>query len=351
MTMDRREIRAAALGAAIVGVYTLLVLMTGRVNLADFSLLFLGYIRGSINLWMLVALVSLGWFLLRERPALPASALREWLRERWQRDRWISLFWPPLLFGALMAAFNAFKQMVLPVAGFRFDPFLADLDRTLALGQDPWRITHGLMSSPNATWLIDKAYHGWFLPMSVGVIICAFLPSSTFRLRTQYILTYTMVWIGIGSFLAFLLPSAGPCFYGPLIGSGSDFQVLMDRLHSQQALLGTPISALANQGYLLKMFGGDELMIGGGISAMPSVHNGLAILFAIAAFSINRTAGWIMSAYATLIWIGSIHLGWHYAVDGLAVVPLVWGIWWACGKVADWIESPSPQPSAQPATA
>ena len=51
----------------------------------------------------------------------------------------VSLFWPPLLFATLMASFNAFKQMVLPVAGFRYDPLFAQLDRLLFLGNDPWR--------------------------------------------------------------------------------------------------------------------------------------------------------------------------------------------------------------------
>jgi membrane-associated phospholipid phosphatase len=76
------------------------------------------------------------------------------------------------------------------------------------------------------------------------------------------------------------------------------------------------------------------LMVGGGISAMPSVHNALAALFALAAFQLNRAAGWIAASYAALIWIGSIHLGWHYALDGVVAFALTYGIWIVCGRIA-----------------
>lgn len=353
---DRREVRAAGLGIAIVATYLALVLLSGRVDLADFAQLFIAYLRGSFSLWLLLALAGLLWLLYVNRPkdksgASPARVVGAWLKTRWERDRLISLFWPPVLFAALMASFNAFKQMILPAAGFRFDPLFADLDRALFLGHDPWRITHALFGSPAATALIDKAYHGWFVPMALGLMICAWLPRATFRLRTQYLLSYIAMWIGVGSLLAFLLPSAGPCFYMNFVGPSPEFQALMDRLAADQAAVGSPISALTFQAGLLRMYGGDALMIGGGISAMPSVHNGLAALFAFAAFRVNRKAGWAMAAYAALIWIGSIHLGWHYAIDGLVSFALAWGIWRAAGWVADWLDRPSAEKAAVPAIA
>ena len=343
LSIDRREVRAAGLCAAIVGLYTIAVLATGRVNLFDFGLLFSRYLSGSLSLMIFILVAAFGWFALTRRPASPARAIAGWLRDRWRRDRLASFFLPPLLFALLMAAFNSFKQMVLPAAGFSFDPMFAEMDRALGLGHDPWRITHALFGSPEATWWLDRAYHGWFLPMSLGLMVCALLPASTWRLRTRYMLSYAMIWIGIGSFLAFLLPSAGPCFYSQFVGPAPEFQVLMDRLASQQAALGSPVSALIFQEVLLSLHGSNELAVGAGISAMPSVHNGLAILFAIAAFKIDRRFGWVMSGYAAIIWIGSIHLGWHYAIDGLVALPLVLGIWRMTGWVADWLERPSPQ--------
>ena len=348
---DHRELKAAGLGASIVAAYMALVLASGRVDLGDFAHLFVGYLYGSVSMWVLVMACAAGWLISRDRPASPTLAIRAWIQGRWQRDYLVSLVWPPLLFASLMASFNAFKQMILPAAGFRFDPLFADLDRVLALGQDPWRVTHALFGSPIATWLLDKAYHGWFLPMVVGIMICAFLPASSYRLRTQYVLSYIMMWIGVGSVLAFLLPAAGPCFYLPLVGPSDPYQALMNQLAADQASLGSPLSALVFQDRLLSLFGGGTLTVGGGISAMPSVHNGLAILFAFAAFRIGHKAGWAMTAYAALIWIGSIHLGWHYAIDGIASLALASGIWVAAGRVADWLARPATSGNPLPATA
>ena len=348
---DQRELKAAGLGASIVAAYMALVLASGRVDLADFAYLLAGYLYGSFSMWMLITACAAGWLIFRDRPASPTLALRAWIQERWQRDYLVSLIWPPLLFASLMTSFNAFKQMVLPVAGFRFDPLFADLDRVVALGQDPWRVTHFLFGSPTATWLLDKAYHGWFVPMVVGVMICAFLPASSYRARTQYVLSYITMWIGVGSVLAFLLPAAGPCFYQPLVGPSGPYLPLMNQLAADQAALGSPLSALVFQDRLLSLLGSDTLTIGGGISAMPSVHNGLAILFAFAAFRIGPKTGWAMTAYAALIWIGSIHLGWHYAIDGIASLALASGIWVAAGRVADWLARPAASGNPLPATA
>ena len=348
--------RAAGLGAGIVACYLALVLASGRIDPADLGLLFLFYLRTAASLWLMVGLGGLLWLLWAGRPrggetARPLAMVADWVRGRWARDCFVSLLWPPLLFATLIASFNAFKQMILPAAGFRFDPLFAEMDRWLFLGMDPWRISHGLFGSPTATLIFDRAYHAWFVPMALGLMICAWLPSASFRLRTQYLLSYIMMWIGVGSALAFLLPGAGPCFYETFAGPSPTFQAMMAKLAADQAALGAPISALTFQAALLNVFGNESLAVGGGISAMPSVHNGLAALFALAAFRINRKAGWAMAFYAAAIWIGSIHLGWHYAIDGLAAFALAWGIWAVAGRIALWLERPDAGRAAVPALA
>lgn len=354
---ELREVRAAGLGAAVVAFYLALILASGRVDLPQFGLLFLFYLKAAASLWAMFALVGLLWLLYAKRPrkgelgASPLAVIVEWVRAHWARDRMISLLWPPLLFAILMPSFNAFKQMLLPAAGFRFDPLFAEMDRWVFLGNDPWRVTHGLFGSPTATFLIDKAYHAWFVPMALGLMVCAWLPGTSFRLRTQYLLSYIMMWIGVGSVLAFLMPSAGPCFYETFVGPSPTFNAMMTKLAADQATVGSPISALTFQSGLLSVFGGDTLIVGGGISAMPSVHNGLAALFAFAAFRINRKLGWAMAAYAAVIWIGSIHLGWHYAIDGLLAFALAWGLWRIAGRIAIWLERPEAEQAAVPALA
>ena len=345
---DAREVRATAVGAACLVFYIAVVLATGRVDPVQLYGLFTLYLDGSFFLWLLVgvayALVQLCILARRSggKPVLPlaAATAMDSVTARWQRDRGLSLLWPPVLFAALMASFNAFKQMVLPLAGYRLDPLLASADRILFFGHDPWRVTHALLASPDATLLIDRFYHGWFAPMTVGIILCAWLPGTTFRLRTQYLFSYLGVWIGIGSILAFLLPSAGPCFYTRLVGPSSSYDALLSSLTQVQAATGSPVMSLKIQDWLMQAHDSHTLVVGAGISAMPSVHNGLAMLFALAAFRINRVAGWLFAAYALLIWIGSIHLGWHYAVDGVVGDALTYAIWRLSGRLAERLERP-----------
>jgi hypothetical protein len=354
--IDRREVKAVAAGAAAVGAYMLLVLASGRVDPADFALLLLSYVEGSFAMWLAFA-AALGLILLyRKRPvngegAGPLGVLGEVIKQRWQRDRFASWLWPPLLFGTLMASFNAFKQLVLPAAGFRLDPLLAELDRRLFFGHDPWRVIRALIPTAGEARLIDAAYHAWFAPMAIGVIACAWLPASTYRLRTQYLLSYVAIWVGIGSLLAFLLPSAGPCFYDHFVGPNPGFTELMRRLADAQAATGSQFTSLAIQSELLSHYGSQSLIVGAGISAMPSVHNALSVLFALAAFKINRIAGWVAAAYAVLIWLGSIYLGWHYAIDGLAAALLTLAIWPLAGLAADRLACPSHVTALEPAAA
>ena len=353
---NNRELKAAAWGAGTVAVYMSLVLLSGRVDLDMFGRLLAFYIGTSLVLWIFLGGLCTLFLLVRHsrtsgnEPFL-VKLVVNLVRERWERDYWVSLVWPPLLFATLLASFNAFKQMVLPIAGFGWDPMLAAADRALFFGTDPWRLTHALFSSPQATAVIDSAYHGWFVPMSLGLIACAWMSRSTFRLRTQYMLSYTAVWIGIGSVLAFLMPSAGPCFYENFIGPEAGFRELLDRLGQAEAATGANFTSLRNQEMLIKLFGADKLIVGGGISAMPSVHNGLAALFALAAWQINRTAGVIVWVYAALIWLGSIHLGWHYALDGIIAIALTYGIWVACGRIAAVLDGQQDAPAPVPALA
>jgi hypothetical protein len=339
----RERLLVAGLGGLLAG-YAGLVLALGRVSLGDYLALGFDYLRVAATVWSFTGCVAAGWLLWRERSAggkrAPSELLADWFRRRWQADRWLSLAAPPLLFALLLTSFNSFKQRVLPQAGFGFDAPLAAIDRALFLGHDPWRITHGVFVSPWASWGLDLAYHAWFAPMAIGIMTCGFLPSHMDRLRYRYLISYVLLWLICGSLLALAMPSAGPCYQPTAIGGVAGFEPLMERLRAQHDWLIAHgmqggLAALRYQDTLLALFGGSELTVGGGISAMPSMHNGLAVLFAVAAFQIHRAAGLALAAYAALIWIGSIHLGWHYAVDGPVAALVTIAVWRMSAPLAD----------------
>ena len=89
------------------------------------------------------------------------------------------------------------------------------------------------------------------------------------------------------------------------------------------------------QSGLLNGFGGT--FIGSGISAMPSLHVAMAYLLYLA---VSARLKLIALVYVGLIWIGSVHLGWHYAVDGLLSILVVFLIWRGAGSFVEWLERP-----------
>ena len=54
----------------------------------------------------------------------------------------------------------------------------------------------------------------------------------------------------------------------------------------------------------------------------------------------KRWAGYLLSAFAFLIFVGSIHLGWHYAIDGYAGAAVALFGWWAAGRLVMWDRRP-----------
>jgi hypothetical protein len=355
MIADQRQEKAcAAICFAVVVPFTLLVLIEGSVATTEFLRLAAEFIGIALLLtgcaFIPFAGVELvksglrsGW---KERPAL---ALLSALKERWRVDRLFCLIWPIALFLVLLPSFNAFKQRILPQAGFKFDPALAELDRAL-FGTDPGLLLHSLIGSPWTTNFFDALYHSWFVPTTLGLCVVGLCAGT--RLRAQYMLSYVGVWLILGAFAAYLLPAAGPAFYAALVGPDGAGPFLA--VHEQLAMAGQTrfLTSLGNQAYLLENLNAPTLVIGGGISAIPSVHNGMAVLFALVSFRFHWTLGVATSLFAFLIWIASVYLNWHYAVDGIAGAVGAVLIWHACGKIVDrlltLVEARRTDPSAGP---
>lgn len=233
-----------------------------------------------------------------------------------------------------IATFGLFKQLVLPMRGFPFDPALAALDRAL-LGRDGWALTHDMLPALSATLVLDRMYSLWMLLMpTFPVLVAAAFPDRSIRLRL--IGCWVAAWAVIGGVLAYIFGSAGPCFYTALVSMDPGFAALDARLAMQLQMAnaaGLSIDALSFQPLLLDAFSSDSPAPAGGISAMPSMHVAMATLFAIAGFQASRWIGWIATLYAIAIWIGSVHLGWHYASDGPVAALTMWLIWRGSGAI------------------
>lgn len=82
----------------------------------------------------------------------------------------------------------------------------------------------------------------------------------------------------------------------------------------------------------------EEPLLVSGISAMPSIHVAVSVFAALWLQQYRRSfltlSGW---TYAVIIYIGSIHLGWHYATDGFVSAIAVTLMWWLSKKYVAWL--------------
>ena len=227
-----------------------------------------------------------------------------------------------------------FREMIPTLHPFVWDAWLKDADRLLHFGQNPWTLIHPFLGYPTVTWLIDRCYMAWL------VLLLAFPVGLSWsvrrRLRLQYLLSFVLVWIGVGTIGATLLSSAGPCYYHLLRQGDNSYAPLLtylDSVHQHYFLW-----ARFNQAGMWRAYIHDAPF--GGITAMPSLHIAGVTLFAIAARTLNRRLGSLFVGYGAVILLGSVHLGWHYAVDGYVSIVLTLAIWrlvgWGLDK-AGWI--------------
>ena len=275
--------------------------------------------------------------LVRRRPERPLMVMITALRAQILRPHLLLARATVVLgFFCLITFFTPFKVLIGHVRGFPHDAVLQRFDRMIFAGHDPWEVTHALFGSASATFVLNAVYAMWFVVMWIGLIYMLMRPEPV-RLRARYLIAFMLAWIILGSFVAYFLASAGPCYVERVFGD-PHFRPLMDRLHAIDSELramgpGLGIHALIVQDVLWTSFAAKRELFGGGISAMPSMHVSVSVLMACASWHLNRKAGWLLTIYAALIWIGSVHLGWHYALDGIVAIGATLAIW----RLSDWL--------------
>jgi hypothetical protein len=224
-----------------------------------------------------------------------------------------------------MSAFTSMKSLIPDINPYCWDATWARWDGILHGGRQPWQWLHPLLAWPPLTMAINVAYNCWFFVMFI-ILVWQTFSSRNPRLRMQFLLTFVLCWILLGTVAAIVFSSAGPCYYGRFVPGDDLFRPLMDYLRSADE--SCPVWALTAQEALWRAYQSKEIGQVRGISAMPSMHLSMAFLFALTGWRSRRAVGIALSIFALLIMIGCVHLGWHYAIDGYAAMGGTWLIWW-----------------------
>lgn len=304
-----------------------------------------------VNLWLMYGEVALtSWVLAlpliliakiyqdsRNSRARPLVIIFDFVKFQLHPQIWLPRLLVILILALLLGSFTTFKSAIPQIRPFQYDALFMSLDRALFFGHDPWRITHALFGDAMSTWVLQQFYIYWFALMWISLAFVT-LRADLNQLRDQYIMAFSLSFIFIGCLGALLFSSAGPCYYSWAAPAPNVYEPLMERLYylDQELRSMSPprsLNGLVLQQYLNDAHNDGSLVFGGGISAMPSMHVAVATLVALAAWTYQRWLGGLLAPVILIIWIGSIHLGWHYAVDGLVAFFLVLIIWWYSGRI------------------
>jgi hypothetical protein len=236
-------------------------------------------------------------------------------------------------------AFSNVKGNIPVFQPFAWDQTFDQWDVVLHFGRRPWEWLQPLLGHWPVTFVINVLYNLWFVVMFGVWLHYAFMALPGVQ-RTRFFLTFMLLWMIGGGLFAVLFSSAGPCFYG-----AGHLEFLPDPYADLMAYLRradeiAPIWALDVQAMLWRLHAAGSAEAS--VSAMPSMHNGSALLFALAS---GGWPAWIrrfLWAYVGVIFAGSIHLGYHYAVDGYFAWALTLALWWAAGRMAQhWEATPA----------
>jgi membrane-associated phospholipid phosphatase len=219
-----------------------------------------------------------------------------------------------VLLKLVLTVYGNLKQAIPRMHPELFDEELLRADVAAHLGLNPMRATADLLARLGLVRAFDTLYVVWYaikIPMLVVFVLV-----EDRALRAAFFGAYFSLWI-LGGLLAVLWPSLGPIYVHPEWFAGLDKPVASELQHQlwvhYQASLADPEHYRA--------------LIYEGIAAFPSLHVGIAALFALFLGRLHRWAGISMWIYTAIVQIGSVVLGWHYAIDGYAGILLAVALW------------------------
>jgi hypothetical protein len=267
-----------------------------------------------------------------ERPQSPVAELARWVRhDVLSPARLANGICGMTFVFLLLGGFTMAKNTISRFGGFRWDASFAELDRMLHFGVYPHELLQPVLGHPWITFLLDRNYVLWFSVLFASCFIASFQVERSFA-RHRFLLALLLVW-GIGGVvLATLFASAGPVYFARVTGATDPYAAHFAYLHQVASDLG--LKALGIQEKLWATYTAEPSL--SLISAMPSMHSAITVLVFLACW---QQGGWLRivgGAFTAMILLGSVHLGWHYAIDAYAGILIAAAAWMSAGRATAW---------------
>ncbi|MBW2482151.1 MAG: phosphatase PAP2 family protein [Deltaproteobacteria bacterium] len=239
-----------------------------------------------------------------------------------------------LLLFVFKSAFASIKQAIPLINDFCWDRTFMKLDFSLHFNHHAWKVFQSFLNNEYILRKIDLFYMLWFFILLTFCLWMAW--TSDRKLRLQFFISSLLVWIILGSIFGTIFSSAGPCYYSKVVEVSealNPYQPMLNKLytyHESQHLwavfcqMGVWDAKISN-----------KWLPFGGISAMPSIHVAMAIIFMLTGWRANKLYGIVLAFYALVIIIGSVVLAWHYAIDGYVSIVCTILIWNVSGKLVE----------------
>ncbi|WP_430937871.1 phosphatase PAP2 family protein [Rhodovulum sp. YNF3179] len=222
-----------------------------------------------------------------------------------------------------LLTFSLVKTTLPDAVPFYADRAFARVDAWLHGGRDPWSLTH--------EWMVDlppvifsRIYmEGWVFVSTFFPMLLVLLDPDNAR-RSRFLMLYLVGWVFLGNVLALAGMSAGPIYHDRL--TGLEYFAGLDEALTSSGIAASRVGLMHD--HLWAVYEGGRLFAGSGISAFPSVHVGFVALLALYLFERLPRLAPVWIATVLIFQFLSVHLGWHYAIDGYVSIALIVGLWW-----------------------
>lgn len=333
-------LKAHALVLGFTAIYFLVMVATIWPRSDAITISFMDVVGGILEVSIVLTLsaivlhrfVDLIVFAKPERPI--AHFTSDLLASLFNPRRWATGLPMALAMLPFMYVYAIFKYNIPVFVPFSWDQTFELWGRSLHSGFHLWQWLEPFLSNVTATSVLSLNYILWGAFLWGTMVILGFSGRND-ELRTRFFLTFMLTWSFGGSLLATIFSSAGPCFWQQLHLPGNPYAGVMKNLYQANAEL--PLGVVQVQNALWEGYSHHTSIAG--ISAMPSMHNATALLLALTALHFGGIVAILMWTHCILVFIGSVWLGWHYAVDGYVAFAITGFFWWWSKSIAAWWHS------------